>query len=181
MIVEAKGLDEAIRHLKEYKDQLVYYKMKRLIERLAEEGIQVASARFSNAQYAGHNDVECRIEWTADGCCIVASGASVLFIEFGSGTFFYEHPKGAELGFIRGTYGQGRGANPPWEYAGILGENVPLGTTYATNSKGIRQYSKDGEPLIKTMGNPPARAMYDAGKQLHEKVKEIAKEVFSHA
>lgn len=174
----SSNVNDVIKQLKDYERQL-NSKLNQIITRLSEEGLEIAQAKFMSAQYAGINDVTTRVVWQNDlECYIVADGEHVLFIEFGSGTFFYDHPLGNEMGYTRGTYGKGQGANPPWEYSGYIGDNVPLGTTYATDSKGNPQYDKNGEQLIKTMGNPPAMAMYEAGSRMHQRVEAIAREVF---
>lgn len=178
MRIEAIGLKETIKHLEEYRNNLTS-KQHEIIQKLAEMGIEVARTRFQDAQYAGENGrvTVGDVVWKSNNeAYFVASGEKVLFVEFGTGTYFEEHPD--PKGYVRGAFGQGQGANPPWEYAGELGINPPPGTEYVTNKKGVQQYSKDGEPLVRTMGNPPARGMYDAERTIRDKIHEVAKEVF---
>ena len=50
-----------------------------------------------------------------------------------------------------------------------------------TNGRVVRTQQKEGEEavdVIRTHGNPPARAMYDAGKAMRERIVEIAREVY---
>ena len=69
---------------------------------------------------------------------------------------------------VRGEYGQGKGSQDSWGYYGNPGTN---GRVVKENGKGS---------LVITHGNPPARAMYDAGKEMREQVRAIAKEVFGN-
>ena len=68
------------------------------IDRLAEEGLSIASAKFSQAVYDGTNDVSVSVEQREGSAkAIVAVGASVLFIEFGTGvTYPDNHPEAHE-------------------------------------------------------------------------------------
>lgn len=157
MTVEVLGIDRVIRRLERMKRDLED-KNREFIEKLALEGIQVASARFSNAIYDGTNDATVGdVVWIDDTTAeIIASGRSVLFIEFGSGLIGYGHPEPREYG------------------PGTWSDNIMLG------GKGHWQdpngwYYVHGQ---KSYGNPPARAMYDAGKTMRERVATIAKEVF---
>ena len=92
----------------------------------------------------------------------------MTFIEFGSGVHYVEqHPKASEMGAVRGGYGQNKGLKDTWAYYGDPGTN------------GEPAKGKKGEKgLVFTHGNPPARAMYDAGKEMRERIAEIAREVF---
>lgn len=179
-MIEAIGLEKTIKHLREYRNKLETKRIE-FIGRLAEIGIETARTGFAEASYSGTNDVEVGdVIWESKNkAYIVASGSKVLFIEFGSGTFFRDYPGKLPSGVSpRGTYGKGLGEKPPWEYAGEMGDIPPFGTEPATNSKGEPQYTSSGEPLIKTLGNPPARAMYDAGRRMRLELERIAKEVF---
>ena len=73
------------------------------IDRLAEEGLSIASAKFSQAVYDGTNDVSVSVEQREGNAkAIVAIGASVLFIEFGTGvTYPDNHPEAHELGMTK--------------------------------------------------------------------------------
>lgn len=144
-------------------------KMREFLEKLAAIGVSVAAVKFGNAQYDGDNDVKVlNPQWVSDKRLeIVAVGNAVTFIEFGTGiTYNEQHPKASELGFNRGSYGQGKGARPSWAYYGIPG----------TNGRIVRDTSLGS--VILTEGNPPARAMYDASKEIRNNILKIAKEVF---
>lgn len=169
MRIRAMGLSNAISKLKAYQKSLDG-KKRRLLEKLAEIGIDVATLKFTEAEYDGEHDVVVNKspEWVDDNkLFITATGNSVLFIEFGTGVYYAEqHPKGAELGMIRGTYGQGKGSQNTWGYYGVPGK-------YAISAK-----DTDKGTLVLTHGNPPARAMYDAGKDMRDVILRAAREVF---
>ena len=82
----------------------------RLLERLTQEGYEVASAGFASAEYDGTNDVTVSVEDRGKIKAVVAVGGTVLFIEFGTGvTYPDNHPEARDLGMERGEYGHGRG------------------------------------------------------------------------
>lgn len=79
------GIDNAIREINRYQSWLKA-KTSVLLDRLAQEGLSVASANFAKAAYDGTNDVSVSVEQRRAGVrAVVAVGASVLFIEFGTG------------------------------------------------------------------------------------------------
>lgn len=169
--ISVSGLDETIKHLEKVKKSLAS-KQKNLLERLAKIGIDVAAVKFKTAQYDGVNDVtvDKSPEWIDDTTlAIVARGQAVAFIEFGTGVHYAEkHPTATQVGAIRGSYGQGKGKKDSWTYYGEPG----------TNGRVVRTVQEDATTVIRTHGNPPARAMYDAGKEIRERIVEIAKEVY---
>lgn len=171
--IQIKGVTELIKTLEELKKQTAV-KVEQLAMRLMSEGYYIADAGFARAQYAGTKDVEVWFPfWQGDTLILRAYGESVAFIEFGTGTFYEEYPEPAmraKVGAVgRGQYDKKKGENPPWIYIGDAGE---LGE--------IKAYKKTGEPIVSTMGNPPARAMYDASKVLDkDHVMQIAREVFN--
>lgn len=169
MKIKVSGLKSAVGRLKKYRDGLAG-RMHIFLERLAAVGIDTAGVRFERAQYDGANDVTVGStpEWLSDTrLAITARGQAVAFIEFGAGVHYAdEHPKAAELGLIRGTYGQGKGARDTWGYYGEPGTN---GRVIRTSERG---------QVVLTHGNPPARAMYEAGRDMRVRISEIAAEVF---
>lgn len=166
MNISINGLDNAISHMKMLNDNLLY-KTSTLVAHLAQAGYEIANYRFGIAQYDGTNDVSLSMSFSGNTATLTASGQSVLFIEFGSGiTFTEENPKAVELGFIRGKYGKGNGSKPSWVYVGEQGSNGQ-----------ILRKTKDDEIVVRTKGNPPANAMYEASKNIREKIILEAKEV----
>jgi len=161
--IKVSNVDKVIMGLKNYSNQLPQ-KIDELLQRLAMIGATRARVDFTAAMYAGTNDVEISVDKVKNGYRINASGQAVLFIEFGTGIINPEHPLSPEFGFSHGTYGQGKGANPNgWVYVGEQGNA----------GQPIR------EGVYKTMGNPPARAMYNAATDVRKEIYNIAKEVFS--
>lgn len=157
-----KGIKQAQRELQEYR-QALNSRLREFARRLAMEGYEVARLRFSSAAYDGDNDVTVRVELNGTKARIIASGKSVLFIEFGTGVAYPEHPSGE---FAHGTYGKGKGKNPNgWAYRGEPG----------TGGKPIP--GRDG--VYRTKGNPPAEAMWGATTKMAESVERIWREVMS--
>lgn len=166
MNISITGLDNAISHMKMLNDNLLN-KTSTLVAHLIQAGYEIANYRFGIAQYDGINDVSLSMSFSGNTATLTASGQSVLFIEFGSGITFTEvNPKAIELGFIRGKYGKGNGLKPSWVYVGEQGSNGQF----------LRK-TKDDEIVVRTKGNPPANAMYEASKNIREKIISEVKEV----
>ena len=163
-----RGIDTLLREIESY---TVWLKERSqvLLDRLAQAGFEVASARFAKAAYDGTNDASVSMETRSEGVrAVVAVGASVLFIEFGTGvTYPDNHPQAAELGMKRGEYGQGHGKQSSWGYYGDPGTN------------GVVKMKKDGSTVVITHGNPANMPMYETVKELESMLPELVKEVFS--
>lgn len=163
-----RGIDTLLREIESY---TVWLKERSqvLLDRLAQAGFEVASARFAKAAYDGTNDASVSLETRSEGMrAVVAVGASVLFIEFGTGvTYPDNHPQAAELGMKRGEYGQGHGKQSSWGYYGDPGTN------------GVVKMKKDGSTVVITHGNPANMPMYETVKELEAMLPELVKEVFS--
>lgn len=163
-----RGIDTLLREIESY---TVWLKERSqvLLDRLAQAGFEVASARFAKAAYDGTNDASVSMETRSEGVrAVVAVGASVLFIEFGTGvTYPDNHPQAAELGMKRGEYGQGHGKQSSWGYYGDSGTN------------GVVKMKKDGSTVVITHGNPANMPMYETVKELEAMLPELVKEVFS--
>lgn len=138
-------------------------------DRLAQEGMEIASIKFSQAVYDGTNDVSVTVEPRGNNVrAVVATGGATLFIEFGTGvTYPDDHPEAGELGMKRGEYGQGHGKQHSWGYYGNPGTN------------GVLKEKKNGRFVVITHGNPANMPMYETVKELQDRLTEIAKEVFS--
>ena len=163
-----RGIDTLLREIESY---TVWLKERSqvLLDRLAQAGFEVASTRFAKAAYDGTNDASVSLETRSEGVrAVVAVGASVLFIEFGTGvTYPDNHPQAAELGMKRGEYGQGHGKQSSWGYYGDPGTN------------GVVKMKKDGSTVVITHGNPANMPMYETVKELEAMLPELVKEVFS--
>ena len=162
-----RGIDTLLREIESY---TVWLKERSqvLLDRLAQAGFEVASARFAKAAYDGTNDASVSLETRSEGVrAVVAVGASVLFIEFGTGvTYPDNHPQAAELGMKRGEYGQGHGKQSSWGYYGDPGTN------------GVVKMKKDGSTVVITHGNPANMPMYETVKELEAMLPDLVKEVF---
>lgn len=157
------SVQKAINELEEYKKWVVR-KSEELTERLASLGATVASLNFSRAIYNGINDVQISVEPIENGYKIVASGQAVAFIEFGSGAR-YSGGYPAEETEVDSSITQ----PGSWSDDGGMGHwNAPRGWWLPKEKGGGHSY-----------GNPPAMAMYYAAREIEDKIKAIAQEVFS--
>ena len=141
-------------------------KYSKALERIATIGGGTARVKFTQAFYAGKNDVEIEVKRISNTHYqVIASGETVLFIEFGTGVSNPEYVAPSGLTYKHGTYGKGKGADPNgWVYVGEQGNaGKPL-----------------GGDVYKTMGNPPARAMYDASKDMRAEITRIFREEFQY-
>lgn len=165
--LSSKGIETLLKEIREYKKWLKRT-TEDYIQRLAEEGCQVASVNFQQAQYDGNNDVAVSVENRGEmTTAVVAIGNATLFIEFGTGINYSDnHPEAGEHGMNRGTFGYGLGRLKSWRYTGEAGTNGEIITTG----------KHAGE--VRTKGNPANMALYSAIKDLEERLTEIAREVF---
>ena len=157
MSLDATSIDNAIKELKAYRDS-IDRKKEKLLERLGEIGVKVASVRFTTAMYDGVNDSSVTLEAASDGYVIMAEGQAVAFIEFGAGVYHnpgepYPDPRPSGIVGI-GEYGHGRGKRQAWGYP-------------------------DGSGGVKiTRGNPAAMPLWYASEEMRSKILTVAKEVF---
>lgn len=162
------GLRDAERQIREHKTTL-NQKAQEFSKALADKGLDVAKVRFANAQYAGSNDVSCRVEQNGNTCTIVAEGKAVAHIEFGTGVshsaYGGELPDGVGE---HGTYGKGNGQHKRWYYYGKSGN---AGTP-------VKQVDGKGQ-LNYTSGNEPAMAMWGAVEEMASQVEATWREVWN--
>lgn len=164
------GLRDAERQIQEYKTTL-NKKAQELAMALAKKGIDVATVRFANAQYAGDNDVTVEHDpvQTPNGFAIVAHGKAVAFIEFGTGVMHSAY--GGELPDgvgEHGTYGKENGKHKRWYY---YGESGNAGTP-------VKEVDGKGQ-LNYTSGNDAAMAMWGAVEEIASQVEATWREVWS--
>lgn len=171
--LSVKGLENLRKQLEEYKNSILPSKIDEFVKRLAEVGLPVieqniAEAGFtydekgiqsgSNTEHNTYIKVDSLIGMSQ--ATLVLEGREIFFIEFGAGVTYNgsadssPHPKGAENGFLIGTYGMGHGSQQVWGY-------------YA-----------DGGELVLTHGTKATMPMYKASLEIQKKVIEIAKDVF---
>ena len=164
------GLRDAERQIQEYKATL-NRKAQEFAKALAQKGIDVATVRFANAQYAGDNDVTVERDpvQTPNGFSIVAHGKAVAFIEFGTGVMHSAY--GGELPDgvgEHGTYGKENGKHKRWYY---YGESGNAGTP-------VKEVDGKGQ-LNYTSGNDAAMAMWGAVEEMASQVEATWREVWS--
>ena len=164
------GLRDAERQIQIYKATL-NQKAQEFAKALAQKGIDVATVRFANAQYAGDNDVTVERDpvQTPNGFAIVAHGKAVAFIEFGTGVMHSayggELPNGVGE---HGTYGKENGKHKRWYY---YGESGNAGTPVKeVDGKGHLNY---------TSGNDAAMAMWGAVEEMASQVEATWREVWN--
>lgn len=155
-VFDVKSIDMAIQKLEAYEKDL-NRKAEELCERLADMGAMYAEWYFSGVMYAGDIDYKVTVERvSANTYRILASGETVLFMEFGAGVRHgYGHPLAGEFGMGPTTY---------------------PGQKHAADPKGW--WFKQGENKIHTYGNAPGMPMYNAAKDLRNEIQAIAQEVF---
>lgn len=162
------GLRDAERQIQIYKATL-NQKAQEFAKALADKGLDVAKVRFANAQYAGNNDVSCRVEQNGNTCAIIADGKAVAFIEFGTGVmhsaYSGELPNGVGE---HGTYGKENGKHKRWYY---YGESGNAGTP-------VKEVDGKGQ-LNYTSGNEPAMAMWGAVEEMASQVEATWREVWN--
>ena len=153
--LSAQGIKTLQRELTEYQKWLER-KSDELAKRLADMGAVKASLGFARAIYSGKEDHEITVEPKGKNCYVVkATGATVLFVEFGTGIKYGEgHPE--PHGMVPGSYSDTIGKGH-WD-----DEN---GWWYA-----------HGEH---TFGNPPNMPMYNTVKELEQELARVVKEVFA--
>lgn len=177
--LELNGLEQALDRIEEVENRL-QSKCNELVNRLAEIGVRIANIHYSSAPYAGTKDVNVEIQPDGNGSVtIVASGTSVLFIEFGTGiTNPYDAPEaraklsdgGSSIDAL-GQFGEKRGSSEfGWFY--------PLENGLGSPAPSKTEVSFKNPDLIHTYGSNATPAMYRARKHMIENIEKVAREVF---
>ena len=157
MSLNTASIDAAIKEIRDYQ-AWIRRKTTEFVERLANEGAIQALIGYESAYYRGPRDVDVNVEDRGDNTfAIVASGETILILEFGAGvTYGYGHP-------LALAYGMGPGTYPGQKHA-----FDPQGWWLPKEAGGGH-----------TFGNAPSMTMYKVGKDLRDRIVEIAREVFS--
>lgn len=153
------SIDDIIQGLQDYKKSL-RAKADALVKALAEAGCEAVTVTYAGARYTGPRDEHVTVEERGPGkYAIVASGQTVLFVEFGAGvTLGGGHPEAEAFGYGPTTYpGQIHAADPNGWY-------LPKSAT--------------GKSGVHTYGNAPSAAMYHTAKSLRAMLEQAAKAVF---
>ena len=157
-VFDPESVREGAAQLREYA-KWITAKAQALMDRLAQYGLKRVQAGYAAVPYDGIKDYHVEVEQRDENTyAIVASGATILFLEFGSGIRYGAgHPLNSEFGMGPGTYpGQTHVPDPGyWWYTGA-----------------------DGESHF-SAGNAPSMAMYIAGMDMRMEIERIAREVFS--
>jgi len=161
---------EVIRQLRAYKS-LLKKKEGEIVTELVDVGTEIANDYLRRATVTGYPDAGITSEAKGKRGHISMVGYSAGFIEFGTGMHYIEagqaHPLADEFGALRGEWGLKQGKNPPWSFFGDVGQN-PLNTTVPI-----------GKGFTLTYGFPANRTMYNTGKELHQRLEDIVKDVFN--
>ena len=166
MKVEVNGFERIVKKIESYRDGL-NGKIETAIRRLVDEvGIPVIDQRINEAMGDSDksHDTLFTISETADGLegTLTVNGKDIAFIEFGAGIYYNTpagtspHPKGEEFGYTIGSYGQGQGRYEIWVYR---------------DANGNRQVS---------YGTEATMPLYNAAKEMEDRVVKIFREVFSN-
>lgn len=150
--LSVSGINELKKYLREY-NKWIKAKSEELCKRLAEMGATKAELNFDSAIYDGTEDHDVAAVPQGElSYKVVASGKTVLFVEFGSGLIGYGHPEASANSMGPGTYpGKGHWDDPNgWYYA----------------------HGKH------TYGNPPNMPMYNTVKELEQDLERVVMEVF---
>lgn len=164
-----ESIDKAIAELYAYQKWLELG-AKKLLAAMGEMGIEIASARFEDAIYAGTNDVSVKVEDRGQmAVAVVAVGNATLFIEFGTGINNpNSHPEARTHGIKHGEYGHHLGGlRGGWYYKGDPGN---AGTI-------VTEGNHAGE--VHTLGNPANMSMWLTMKDLEAEFSRLAKEAFN--
>ena len=157
MDLTVAGIDAAIREITDYQ-AFIRRKTAEFAARLADDGGVQALLGYDQVYYRGPKDVDVNVEELGGNkYAIVASGETVLILEFGAGiTYGSGHPQARGFGYGPGTY---------------------PGQTHALDPKGwwLPKSAGGGH----TFGNAPGMTMYKTSKDLRKRMAEIAMEVFS--
>ena len=165
-VLSRKSVMEAKNQIRQYKKDLEN-KLERFANRLKSEGFQILNLRVTNIPpvYRGDTTPDVVINKTGKNSYEIRlsiSGSECTFVEFGTGVTFNgakgssPHPKGAELGMTIGNYGKGQGAK----------------------SNGWFFRNKYGD-IEHTYGIPMQAPLYYTSKEIKQKIKSIALEVWS--
>lgn len=156
--------------LENYANFTLEEKGKELAERLADIGYQDVWLRFDSAPYVGPQKGDIDVVERGEGkYAIVANGEVFVILEFGAGVKYgYGHPLADKV-----TPPMRPGTHPDPHYSkNSKGETVPNWQ----NDRGWHLPKEKGG--YHTYGNPPSKAMYEAGKKLRDDLVKIAREVF---
>lgn len=154
--VSLGNIDEAIRQVEEYEKSLAE-KVRRLIQKLADEGAEIARAKIISMGAVETGDLAASVNGfmykEGNKALIIADSKTAAFVEFGTGV---------------------RGSNKPHP-------DMPVTWIYDSNGHGEDgwyYYDEDQGRYRFTKGMPSRPFMYETAAELRNKLTEYAKEVF---
>ena len=149
------GCNSALKEIAKYEKE-VKPKLKEVCRRLAQIGALEAKLRCQFAKGYGNDDFHVVIKNIENGYKIVASGADIYFVEFGTGIY-------------------------AGEYAGDA-SNVSVGIMPGdwsdTHARKFSDYGYWFYDNVFYRGTPAEMPMYYAGKAIRENAKRVVEEVF---
>ena len=169
-VFSEKSIQQLIRDLEDYKQE-IDRKVNLLVQRVATELEELVRRNFSGtlSEISWNNSLGIRnylapevsfgIDGDGNSRVVWASGQDAIWVEFGTGVYYNggagssPHPKGSQLGFTIGSYGEGHGKKKTWGYY------------------------EDGI-LYMTHGVPARMPMYKAVEEITAEIANIAFEVF---
>lgn len=164
MSLSHDSIQNAIKQLRAYQSGLKS-KNELFLKRLTGLGIPVIDQNIAASQGDSNKNHNTYIKINSFGnytqVTLVCEGVDLLFIEFGAGIKYNTpagtspHPKGQELGYTIGSYGEGKGKDDSWIY-----------------------YSETGE-WVRSYGTKATMPVYKASVEIMQNIRRIAKEVFS--
>ena len=178
--IKISGVDIIKEHLKKLQRYQEPTYIHEVLSQLADIGVRNATLHFTIFQnYERITDKpNVNVSWENDNTIsVVAQGERVTFIEFGTGVTYNsnrDYPQAEALGMTIGGYGKGKGNNKYWWFSD------PDPNLNATH----REYTrKDGTKVVMphsyiSYGNKPAYAMYNATKEMRDKIIDVIRGVF---
>lgn len=168
MTLDTASISGALIELHEYQEW-IKSKASELVERLANMGVANVSLGYARAAYTGSKDIDVSVENRGDNkFAIVASGETVLVLEFGAGIKYGNSPRHPQAD----KFGYGPGTHPDKHYS-----RNSKGEMVANWENDLGWWTPSGEH---TYGNPPSATMYETAKGLREELVRVAREVFSN-
>ena len=140
--------------------------MKKFCEELAKIGQDEALKSYAlmddeGEKYNFHVD---KGKWDGDTLILSASGEDIIFMEFGTGIIHNngEHPLTAKFGYEPSSWSKSHEQN-------LIPPKVDnQGGRWKTSETGTKWFE----------GHAPAMGMWNASKEMREKIKSVAEEVF---
>ena len=152
--------------------QILESKCEQFVKEVAEAGYKVINAVLLEHVETGQTIGSLRIETNSENdsykASVVVESDAIMFIEFGSGINHQaiSAPHAAQFGMGVGTFGRAPRQNPDYD-------------NWA-NPDGWHYYGNDGK-LHWSDGMYPSYPMYKGGKEMENRLQEIATRIFGNA